>query len=113
MFVKVVPLHNGEVKHVKIQVEEDETFATLKEKLKTQFKLDHFKVLFHGRQIHDSLAGDSPSIVNFKVRIKSLFRIYIYRNCLICYMKFLVIFTSFLYSVHGFVNHVWQNIVVL
>ena len=77
MFVKFVPLHNGEVKHVKIQVEEDETFATLKEKLKSQFKLDHFKVLFHGRQIHDSLAGDSPSIVNFKVRIKSLFRIYI------------------------------------
>ena len=89
MFVKVVPLHNGEVKHVKIQVEEDETVASLKEKLKTQFKLDHFKVLFHGRQINDSLDGDSPMrneaigysppIANFKVRVKSLISIILFR----------------------------------
>ena len=53
MFVKFVPLHNGEVKHTKMQVDQDENLSDLREKLKSNFKAEHFKVLFHGRLIND------------------------------------------------------------
>ena len=53
MFVKFVPLHNGEVKHIKMQVGQDENLSDLREKLKSNFKAEHFKVLFHGRLIND------------------------------------------------------------
>jgi len=53
MYVKFVPIGSRESKHVKIQVESEESIVSLREKVGKQLKVDHFNLLHHGRKITD------------------------------------------------------------
>ena len=53
MYVKFVPIGSRESKHVKIQVESEESISSLREKVGKQLKVDHFNLLHHGRKITD------------------------------------------------------------
>ena len=52
MYVKFVPLHK-DVRHIKVSIEPEEKITSLKDKLKEELKSEHFKILFHGRTLHD------------------------------------------------------------
>lgn len=54
MFVRFVPLHGAEFKHAKLQVDPTDKLTVIREKVAKHFNIDHFKLLFLGRQIIDN-----------------------------------------------------------
>ena len=75
MYVKFVPLHK-DVRHLKVQVDQEEKITSLKDKLKDELKSEHFKILFHGRTLHDV----NQTLTFYKVRKCKFFAL---RQCLI------------------------------
>ena len=46
-------MNGADFKHAKIQVENEDSLAAIREKVSKHFNIDHFKLLFHGRLISD------------------------------------------------------------